>query len=171
MSLTITKYLENLKQKKEVISTKTNKFIPLHEYKQGFKKQKESTTTSPSGRYLGHHHILLSPDGNQYNEDKESFSDRMWNLHHSITSIALLNENPLNRQLTSIVILLPNDEGRPQIHRLCIINTYKSEYNLVLKYFWSKQGMKKVEANHWLGNNQTGGRKTSAQLKQQQLTN
>ena len=37
MSPTITKYLKNLKQNKEVISTKKDKFIPLHEYKQGFK--------------------------------------------------------------------------------------------------------------------------------------
>ena len=95
----------------------------------------------------------------------------MWNLHHSITSIALLNEKPLNRWLASIVILIPKDEGRPQIHRLYIVNTYESEYNLVLKYFWPKQGLKKVEENHWLGNNQTGGRKTYAQLKQQQLIN
>ena len=113
MSQTITKYLKNLKQNKEVISTKTNKFIPLHRYKQGFKKWKESTTTSTSRRYLYHHHSLLSPDGNQYNEEKEDFSDGMWNLHHSIVSIALLNETLLNRWLTSIVILLPIDEGRP----------------------------------------------------------
>ena len=59
----------------------------------------------------------------------------------------------------SIVILLPKDSGRPQIHRLRIINTYESQYNLELKYFWPKQGMKKAESNQWLGNNQTGGRK------------
>ena len=76
-----------------------------------------------------------------------------------MTSIALLNEKPLTRWLTSIVVLLPKDIGRPKIHRLRIINTYKSEYNLVLKYFWSKQGMHKAESNQWLGNNQIGGRK------------
>ena len=92
ISPTITKYLKNLKQNKEVISTKTNKFIPLHEYKQGFKKRKELITIFPSGRHLDHHHNLISPDGNQYNEDKEDVSERMWNLHHSITSIALINE-------------------------------------------------------------------------------
>ena len=151
LSPTITKYLANLKQNKEIISTTTNKFIPLNQYKQGFK--------NPSGRHLGHHHSLLSPDGNQYNKNKEDFSDRIWNLHHSITSIALLNEKPLHRWLTSIVILLPKDPGRLQIHRLRIINTYESKYNLVLKYFWPKQGMKKVESNKWLGNNQTGRRK------------
>ena len=49
--------------------------------------------------------------------------------------------------------------GRPKIHRLQIINMYESEYNLVLKYFWPKQGIHKAESNQWLGNNQTGGRK------------
>ena len=74
---TITKYLYNLKQIKEVISTETNKFTSLHEYKQEFKKWKESTTTSSSGRHLYHHHSLLSTDGNQYNDNKEDFSGRM----------------------------------------------------------------------------------------------
>ena len=86
----------SLKQNKEVISTKTNKFIPLHKYKEGFKKWKVSTTTCSSGRHLGHHHSFISPDGNQYNEDKEAFSDRTWNFHHSITPIALLNEKNLS---------------------------------------------------------------------------
>ena len=117
---------------------------------------KESTTTSPSGRHLGHHHGLLSPDSTQYNRDKE---DKMRHIHHNMTSIALLNEKPLTRWLTSIVVLLPKDIGRPKIHRLRIINTYKSEYNLVLKYFLPKQGMHKAKSNQWLGNNQTGGRK------------
>ena len=92
LSPTIKKYLHNLQQNKDIVSTKTNNNIPINEYKQGFKKWKESTTISPSGRHLGHHHSLLSPDGTQYNEDKEDFSDRMWHIHHSMTSIALLNE-------------------------------------------------------------------------------
>ena len=134
-------------------------------------KWKESTTTSPSGRHLGHHHSLSSPDGTQYNKDKEDFSDGMWHILHNITSIALLNEKPLTRWLTSIVILLPKDIGRPKIYRIRIINTYESEYNLVLKYFWPKQGTHKAESNQWLGNNQIGGRKTSAQLRQERYIN
>ena len=77
LSPTIKKYLKKLKQNKEIVSTKTNNNIPFNEYKKGFKKWKESTTTSPSGKYLGHHHSLLAPDGTQYNKDKENFSDRM----------------------------------------------------------------------------------------------
>ena len=103
--------------------------------------------TSPSGRHLGHHHSLLAPDNNQYNENKEKFSDRMWKLHHSITSIALLNETPLNIWLTSIVIIILKNIGRPKINRLRIINTYKYKYHLILTYFWPKQRMRKVESN------------------------
>ena len=48
--------------------------------------------------------------------------------------------------------------GKPKIHRLRITNTYESEYNLILKYFWPKVGMEKIEKNTWLGYNQMSGR-------------
>ena len=83
----------------------------------------------------------------------------MWHIHNNMTSIAVLNENPFTRCLTLIAVLLPKDTEIPKIHRLRIINTYEYEYNLVLKYFWPKQGMHKAESNQWLGNNQTGERK------------
>jgi len=83
----------------------------------------------------------------------------MWNIHHKITSIAIRNEKPLNRWLTSIVILLSKDVGRPKIHRLRLINTYESEDNLILKYFWPKKGIHKAEDNNWLGKNETEGMK------------
>ena len=70
----------------------------------------------------------------------------------------MLNSSPLNRLLVSIVILIPKDHGQPKI-QLRINNTYEADYNLVLKYFWPKQGMKKAEKYKWLGLNQTGGRK------------
>ena len=112
-------------------------------YKKGFRNWKEKTTTSLSGRHLWNHHSLLTPDGVQYSKEKEDFSERMWRLHHKIISIALLNTRPLRRWRTSIVILIPKDKGTPKMHRLRIINTYESEYNLILKYFWPKVGMKK----------------------------
>ena len=82
----------------------------------------------------------------------------MWKLHHKITSIALFNVRPLIRCLTSIVILIPKDTGKPKRLWLRIINTYESEYNLILKYFWPKVGIQKAEKNKWLGYNQKGSR-------------
>ena len=42
----------------------------------------------------------------------------MWQIHHSITTMTLLNEKPLLRWLTPIVALHPKNAGQPKIHRL-----------------------------------------------------
>ena len=155
-------YLRNLKQ--ENINGKINNkgIIPLNEFKQGYKQWKERTTTFPSGRNLDHYHVLLAPDG----ESKEgNFSEDMWRIHTDITNIALLNEAPLHRWLLSIVILLPKDQGKPKIHRLRIINTYETDYNLILKFFWPKEGMYQAEKQQWLGDNQIGGRKDMSSIE------
>ena len=125
--------MKNLKQNKTNINSTTNNITLYKEYIEGFKNWKEQTTTSPSGRHLGHHKSLLKPDGTQYSDEEADFEERMIKLHHTITSIALLNAPPLHRWLTSIVLLLPKDKGQSKIHRLRIINTYDSEYNLILK--------------------------------------
>ena len=105
------------------------------------------TTTSSLGHHLGHHHSLFTLDGVQYSNDKKKFSEIMLKIHHDITSIALLNEKPLTRWFTSIAILIFKDAGKLKIHRLRIINTYESEYNLIIKYFWPKVGIHKAEKN------------------------
>ena len=64
-----------------------------------------------------------------------------------------------------IVIFIPKDKGKPIIHRLRIIKTYESEYSLILKYFWPKVGIEKVEKNKWLGYNQMGGRHNMSSIE------
>ena len=73
-SPTIRKYIQQLKKNEEILKSPTVNFISLEDYKSGFKKWKESTTTSPSGRHLGHHHSLLVPDGVHYEEEEQNFS-------------------------------------------------------------------------------------------------
>ena len=159
LSPTTQLYMKKLKQNKKNVNLPTNTTIPYKEYVEGFKNWKEKTTTSPSRRHLGHQKCLLKPYGNQYSTEEPDFGKIMMKLHHTITITALLNASPLHRWLTSIVLLLPKDKGQQKIHRLRIINTYESEYNLILKYVWPKKGMQKAEENNWLGYNATGGRK------------
>ena len=123
-----------------------------------YKKWKESTTHSSSGRHLGHHHALLVPDGEQYDKDKIHFSDTMWCIHNNITNIVRLKQTPLTRWILSLVIILPKDSGRPRIHRIRLINTYESDYDMVLKLCWPNNGLKNTEEQKWLGINQAGGR-------------
>ena len=56
-------------------------------------------------------------------------------------------------------------KGQPKIHILRIINTYESEYNLILKYVWPKKGMQKVEERNWLGDNAIGGREDTSAIE------
>ena len=93
------------------------------------------------------------------------FGERMMKLHHTITSTVLLNASPLHRWFASIVLLLPKDKGQPKKNRLRILNTYDSEYNLILKYFWPKKGMQKSEEKNWFGDNATGGRKDKSAIE------
>ena len=109
-----------------------------------FKKWKKKTTTSPSGRHLRHHHSVLVPDGIYYELYELEFSNNMWQIHQKSTSVAMVKENPLNRWLIYLIILLPKDVGRPKIHLLRII---------ILR---PKEGMKKSENQNWLGLYQQG---------------
>ena len=81
---------------------------------------------------------ILALDGTDYLDTKQDFANTMWNLHNDITNTTLLNEKPLIRWLTLFVIIIPQDVGQPKIHRLRIINTYASGYNLVIQFFWTK---------------------------------
>ena len=143
-------YLHQLKRNKTIITSNKNNTISLNEFKKGYKIWKEGTTTSPSGQHLGHHHALLAPDGVQYDNSNTNFADTMWGIHNNITNITLLNEKPLSRWLLSLVIILPKDPVRPRIHRIRLINTYESDYNMVLKFFWPKEGLKMLKnKNGW----------------------
>ena len=73
LSLTIQLYMKTLKQNKTSVNSTTNNIIPYNEYIEGFNNWKEQTTTSPSGRQLGHHQSLLKPNGTQYSEEEPDF--------------------------------------------------------------------------------------------------
>ena len=99
--------MKNLKQNKIIDNSTTNNIIPYNEYIEGFKSWKKQTTASLSGKHLGYHQSILKPDEIQYSEEELDFGDRIMKLHHTITSIALLNSSPLHLCLTFITLLLP----------------------------------------------------------------
>ena len=89
--------MKNFKQNKTIGSSTTDNIIPYNECIKEFKNRKEQTTTSPSGRYLGHHESLLKLDGTQHSEEEPDFGERMMKLHHTIISTALINESLFHR--------------------------------------------------------------------------
>ena len=125
--------------------------------KYAFTKWKERTPTSPSGRHLGHYKALIVSDGEEINEKLKAFSYEMLSAYNVIINSALALETPLYRWEQSLVLMIEKGENDHRINRLRVINIYKADYNLILKYFWSYKTTQYVERNNLLGDNQWDG--------------
>jgi hypothetical protein len=98
----------------------------------------ESTSTSPSGRHLGHYRALLpgpdlDTDAARLFESKRSALETM---HHQVLDYALTNGYSYHRWKKVVNIMLEKEPGNPKIHRLQVIHLYKTDYNLVLGIKW-----------------------------------
>ncbi len=116
--------------------------IDMEDFKQGIKKWKEKTTTSPSGRHLGHLHSLLAPDGIPDSDDDESTSslaDKILTLHLEMLNTAIQWGYAPERWKNVVMFVLEKEPGKPKLHRLCNIHLYEADYNFALKLLWSKR--------------------------------
>lgn len=120
----------------------------------GFQRWKESTSTSPSRRYLSLYKVLLQKYSHREEQDyQENFSK----IFASILNISVQSQTILPRWSTVHSILLPKDDGC-RVHRFRLLHLYEADLNLFLKILVAKKIRDKVEENG-LGNEQWGGRK------------
>ena len=117
-------------------------------------KSDEKRNTSPSLRHLGHYKCLLIPDNNTKDSTVKDFNTTMLSIHNTMINVPLAIGTPLKRWTTSKVIMIQKDKEISKINRLRVINKYEGDYNLVLKYSWSKSDTKLSDKNKILGENQ-----------------
>ena len=95
---------------------------------------KESTSTSPSGRHLGHYRALLPremPKDPRARKMEECRVDLV-TLHNSMINLALSQGKSYKRWQKVVNIMLEKEPGNPKIHRLRVIHLYEADYNLIL---------------------------------------
>ena len=95
---------------------------------------KESTSTSPSGRHLGHYRSLLPtelPEDPQ-STDMNTYRAKLMAMHHSVINLALKNGKSYTRWQKVVNVMIEKDPGNPKIHRLRVIHLYEADYNLIL---------------------------------------
>jgi hypothetical protein len=112
--------------------------ITPKEMMQKYKFWPKSTSTSPSGRHLGHYRALLpGPDRNTEAacafELKRSDLEAM---HHLSLEYALVHGYSYQLWKKVVNIMLEKEPGNPNIHRLRVIYLYEADYNLVLGIKW-----------------------------------
>ena len=109
----------------------------------GFRKWKETTSTSPSGRHLGHYKAIT--------HDAVLLQCLTDFLHITVNSGL-----PVTRWCNAVNILIEKDPGKPKINRLRIIHLFEADFNYFLKLIWGSRLVKRATTLNLLNDGQHG---------------
>ena len=138
-----------------------NKLPPIssnmskNEIKRGFRKWRESTSTSPSGRHLGLWRSLTYPPTN---DDEARILSKLWEVHTTLLNIPFQAGQPLDRWKTVVNAMLEKISGKPYLHKLRVIHLLEADYNLALKMLFGRRLMWHCEEHGTLHDAQDGSR-------------
>jgi exonuclease III len=126
--------------------------ITFADFTEGIRKWPERTSTSPSGRHLGHYKSPL------LRAATDPRANDIMHVHHTMLRLAVLRACPFERWCADLEVMLEKDPGKPYLHRLRIICLYEADYNLYLKLMWAKRLVHHAEDHDKLGEEQGGSR-------------
>jgi hypothetical protein len=104
-----------------------------------YRRWKERTSTSPSGRHLGHFHALFRPLKAIDDEDRnrlEGLRTEIIEMHATMLQTAYDNEHVYKRWEYILTCMLGKDKGIPRIHRLRVIHLYECDLNLLFSIYF-----------------------------------
>jgi hypothetical protein len=132
--------------------------ISFEEFKKGLEKWKERTTTSPSGRHLGHYKLLLRLP--VYIDDKKqvNISEHLLFLYYQVATLASKLGETLNRWTIVSTCMIEKIMGNPRIDKLRVIHLFEADYNLLLKIVWARKGVWNAHCSEVLNKGQAGSR-------------
>jgi hypothetical protein len=134
--------------------------ITLHEFKSSFAKWNEKTTTSPSGRHLGHYKCMLRPDNcdDLYGDHYQDPKDKIFQVYYDILNSAIKLGISLERWQQSTTTMIEKIPGCPKINKLRVIHLYEADYNIILKIIWARKLVWHAHDNDKLNDGQAGSR-------------
>ena len=105
--------------------------------KQKYSKWRESTSTGPSGRHLGHQKALWeSPCQELDNTEKANFYDhaqqKIRTLYVTMPNYAIKHQCSYARGEQVVNHMIYKEPGNTKVQRLRLIHIYKSDLNLIL---------------------------------------
>ena len=136
--------------------------ITIDDLKNGFKRWRESTSTSPSGRHLGHYRSIIAYthlEKTEDDDDKLPPSTRILGVIAKVTDLAIQHGIILDRWLNITNVMIEKIPGNPLYHKLRVIHLFEADMNLALGILWSQRIMKQAERKRALGEQQFGSRK------------
>jgi hypothetical protein len=132
--------------------------ISFEDYLKAFNIWRERTTTSPSGRHLGHYKILMKLNVIDDDENKTNISLKLLQLYYQITIIAARLGQTLERWANVSTCMIEKIAGNSRIDKLRVIHLFESDYNLILKIIWSRRAVWNAHCNDIINHGQSGSR-------------
>jgi hypothetical protein len=100
--------------------------ISEEDVSRGFRSWRETTTTSPSGRHLGHYKSIIQ-------------DTMLLRCFTQFLNIALFHGIAIPRWRNATNVMLEKDPASPRINRLRIIHLFEADYNFILKILWGSR--------------------------------
>ena len=125
---TMQKYIEGMAASKNGIIDSVNVDITLDEYRQFWKKKRETTVTSPYGLHIGHYRSVTGAE-----------QEGILEVHHRLLMLPFKFAMLPDRWLKTVQIHLEKDMGAPWTHRLRIIELFDSQVNAGLQIIFGKR--------------------------------
>ena len=143
MSKELQVFLEECKRPNQL--KEISAIISDEDFQKTVKKWKESTSTSPSGRHLGHYKAAI-------------LDDDITHLHVEMLNIPIQLGFAPDRWTHSVTPMIEKDEGKPYLTRLRIIHLFEADYNLFLKILFGRRLVSNGEQYNALNDQQHGSR-------------
>jgi hypothetical protein len=131
--------------------------ITLNEFQHALLKRNKRTTTSPSGRHLGHYKLIqrlkVQEDSNQPDKSQELIQ-----LYYNIMKISILIGQPLQRWTEVTTCMIEKIPGNPRLDKMRVIHLFEVDYNLILKVMWARKAIWSAYENNKLNPGQAGSK-------------
>jgi hypothetical protein len=131
--------------------------ILYEDFYKGMVKWNERTTTSPSGRHLGHYKVLtrlqIMNDDNTIN-----ISNLILNLYYTVCMTAANTGCSLYRWRKISTCMIEKIPGVPRIDTLRVIHLFEADFNILLKLMWARKGVWYMHDKHANNDGQAGSR-------------
>jgi hypothetical protein len=137
-------------------------YITADQISRGFRKWRESTSTSPSGCHLGLRRITTYP---MEDEELEEARKHILKMQTDIVNLPIQNGFSPYRWQTVVNAMLEKIPGKPYLHKLRVIHILEADYNLALKEIFGRRLLWNCERYGKLGDIQDGFRKDRSTIR------
>jgi hypothetical protein len=132
--------------------------ISFEEFKEALDTWSEKTTTSPSGRHLGHYKLLTRLIVHDKIDKNINISEKLLKVYYNIAMSAAYIGSPLQRWKNITTCMIEKAPGVSRLDKLRVIHIFEADYNLILKVMWSRKAVWDIHHKGLLNNGQSGSR-------------